>query len=105
MASSKSDANVDEKRYREAVDASPVSAALSHDELDGVPKSLVNDSLDMARLGKKQELTRNFRFLSTVGFASVFSCTWEYVLLSTLTALINGGYSGAIYEYIWVFFG
>ncbi|KAL9091371.1 MAG: hypothetical protein Q9159_001455 [Coniocarpon cinnabarinum] len=64
-----------------------------------------NDQTAMARLGKAQELHRNFRTLATIGFSSVFSCTWEYTLLSTSTSLINGGFSGAIYQYLWVFAG
>lgn len=95
MAASKSDVAVKEH----SKDGGSALKNLHH-ELQGVQTSTQHDDTDMLRLGKKQELTRNFRFVSTLGFSSVFSCTWEYVLLSTSTALINGGFSGAIYQYI-----
>lgn len=31
------------------------------------------DEMDMQRLGKKQEFKRNFGFLSTLGFVSIYS--------------------------------
>jgi choline transport protein len=31
------------------------------------------DEIDMQRLGKKQEFKRNFGFLSTLGFVSIYS--------------------------------
>lgn len=52
------------------------------------------DEDDMIRLGKRQEYNRNFGLISTMGFAAVFSDTWEYVLLSTGGALIDGGFAG-----------
>ena len=39
------------------------------------------DQRDMERVGKTQELRRNFRFLSVLGFTAVLMCTWEAVLL------------------------
>lgn len=106
MASKKSDLHVTERNNVSTSptfplqDSKPVFVDVESDL-----SSLGHDGNDMARLGKKQELTRNFGFFSTLAFASVFSLTWEYVLLSTSNALINGGFSGAIYEYMWVFAG
>ncbi|QMW44280.1 hypothetical protein G4B11_007700 [Aspergillus flavus] len=41
----------------------------------------VQDMMDMWRVGRDQELNRNFRFLSVLGFSAVLMCTWEAVLL------------------------
>ena len=39
------------------------------------------DQRDMQRVGKIQELRRNFRLLSIIGFTAVLMCTWEAILL------------------------
>ena len=39
------------------------------------------DARDMQRVGKTQELRRNFRLLSILGFTAVLMCTWEAILL------------------------
>nr|POE49096.1 hypothetical protein CFP56_32246 [Quercus suber] len=39
------------------------------------------DQEDMRRVGKLQELRRNFRLLSVLGFTAVLMCTWEAILL------------------------
>jgi choline transport protein len=59
------------------------------------------DEIDMQRLGKKQEYKRNFGFLSTIGFVSIYTATWEFVLVSLSAGLINGGLAGLF----WVFLG
>jgi choline transport protein len=38
------------------------------------------DILSMWRLGKKQELLRNFRFTSIFGFSMILMATWEIQL-------------------------
>ena len=52
------------------------------------------DIRDMSRLGKKQELRRNFSFISTLGFISIYMATWEYNLVSLTSGLVNGGFAG-----------
>lgn len=64
-----------------------------------------NDTEDMNRLGKKQLYTRNFRLFATIGFATIFTSTWEFVLVSTYSGLIDGGYGGLFASYIWTFVG
>lgn len=64
-----------------------------------------NDAEDMKRLGKKQLYTRNFRLFATIGFATIFTSTWEFVLVSTYSGLIDGGYGGLFAQYIWTFMG
>lgn len=39
---------------------------------------------------------------STLTFGSTcYSLTWEYVIISTGAALIDGGFAGAVWEYVW----
>lgn len=64
-----------------------------------------NDAEDMKRLGKKQLYTRNFKLFATIGFATIFTSTWEFVLVSTYSGLIDGGFGGLFAQYIWTFFG
>lgn len=48
------------------------------------------DAADMTRMGKKQELRRNFKFVGIVGFVTILQATWENVLLSNWFGLYNG---------------
>lgn len=41
-----------------------------------------HDQRGMIRMGKKQELRRDFQFFSIWGFAVLLGCSWEYVLMS-----------------------
>jgi len=59
-----------------------------------------NDLRDMQRLGKKQEFKRNFNFLSTLGFVSIYMATWEFVLVSLSVGLANGGFAGLFWCFI-----
>lgn len=34
------------------------------------------DGADMSRMGKRQELRRNFKFLGIVGFVTILQATW-----------------------------
>ncbi|KAF2726093.1 amino acid transporter [Polychaeton citri CBS 116435] len=56
-----------------------------------------NDENDMYRLGKKQELRRNFKFFSIVGFVTIMQATWESSLLASSFGLFNGGTAGVIW--------
>ncbi|KAI4951198.1 hypothetical protein J4E91_003904 [Alternaria rosae] len=64
-----------------------------------------HDAEDMQRMGKKQELRRNFRLISIIGFVVVLQSTWESALLSAYFGLFNGGTAGVIWMMIitWVF--
>ena len=44
----------------------------------------VIDQQNMYRVGKTQELRRNFRLISIVGFTAVLMCTWEAIMLYAL---------------------
>ena len=39
------------------------------------------DQRGMARIGKKQELRREFRFFSITGYALILGCSWEFALM------------------------
>ena len=59
-----------------------------------------NDRHDMRNLGKTQQLNRNFRFISTLGFACTLMSTWEIELASSLFALLDGGTAGLVWGYL-----
>ncbi|KAH8646232.1 amino acid/polyamine transporter I [Xylariales sp. PMI_506] len=58
------------------------------------------DVADMYRMGKTQELRRNFRFLSIFGFSMILMASWETSLSVSTIGLVNGGTAGLI----WIFF-
>ncbi|RMZ87432.1 hypothetical protein DV736_g5340, partial [Chaetothyriales sp. CBS 134916] len=64
------------------------------------PRATHQDALDMLRLGKKQEFRRNFAFISTLGWISIYMATWEYVLVSLALGLWNGGFAGLFWTFL-----
>ena len=64
-----------------------------------------HDVHDMNRMGKRQELRRNFRFISIVGFIMVLQSTWESVLLAAQYGLVNGGTAGLVWMTVGVIVG
>ncbi|KAM5357515.1 hypothetical protein ACJZ2D_016190 [Fusarium nematophilum] len=75
-------------------------AAIGHN--DGVDEKEGNaaDRADMCRMGKVQEMRRNFRFLSIFGFSMILMASWEFSLSVSTIGLVNGGTAGLI----WMFF-
>ncbi|KAK8091325.1 GABA-specific permease [Apiospora phragmitis] len=65
------------------------------------------DRRDMMRMGKAQELKRNFRFLSIFGFSMILMQSWEAVISLSSIGLTNGGTAGSIWMYLvcWAGFG
>lgn len=55
-------------------------------------KGTERDQLDMRRVGKAQELRRNFRFISVLGFTAVLMCSWEAILLYVCKRGRNGNH-------------
>ena len=49
-----------------------------------------HDQRGMIRMGKKQELRRNFQFFSIWGFAVMLGCSWEYVFMSISQSIFPG---------------
>ncbi|KAF7194323.1 Choline transport protein [Pseudocercospora fuligena] len=64
-----------------------------------------NDQKDMKRMGKEQELRRNFRGLSTIAFTVILQGTWEVLLAASYQGMYSGGLAGLFWSYIWTFIG
>ena len=77
-----------------------VGAAVSHDK-----NHTAFDARNMDRMGRKQELIRNFRPLSAFSFTVVIQATWEFMLISNTQGLVDGGLAGLFWTYVWTFFG
>lgn len=63
-------------------------------------RGTAHDDHMMRMMGKRQTLNRNFRFISTLGFACTLMSTWEIELASSLFGLLNGGTAGLIWGYL-----
>ncbi|KAL8668430.1 MAG: hypothetical protein Q9168_006936 [Polycauliona sp. 1 TL-2023] len=63
------------------------------------------DRDELARLGKKQVLKRNFGFMSMLGFSCTIMVTWEGMLVLFLAGYQNGGPAGLIYGFLFVWAG
>ena len=59
-------------------DDAEVVDEISGQLIDGYTK---RDQKDMNRMGKKQELMRNFRRVSAFSFTVMLTATWEYLLM------------------------
>ncbi|KAF2751449.1 amino acid transporter [Sporormia fimetaria CBS 119925] len=75
---------------------------LYHDSLKGHTQ---NDQADMDRMGKVQELRRNYRPLSAIAFVVILQGTWEVLMTASYSGLVDGGPAGLIWSYIWTFAG
>jgi choline transport protein len=60
--------------HRDSESQEGVSKAVSE------KKGTDGDQRDMYRMGKQQELRRNFRFVSIFGYSMVLMATWETIL-------------------------
>ncbi|KAI9808499.1 MAG: hypothetical protein M1827_007204 [Pycnora praestabilis] len=58
------------------------------------------DDHEMAYMGKKQQLKRNFGFMSMLGFTCTLMATWEGMTSVFLYGFENGGPGGLIYGFI-----
>ncbi|KAE8418078.1 amino acid transporter [Aspergillus pseudocaelatus] len=75
---------------------------LDEDVLQGVKEGFtVNDQRDMHRMGKRQEMRRNFRLISTIGFTTCIMGTWENVLTSTSQGLRTAGRPCLFWSLVW----
>ncbi|KAJ5782953.1 hypothetical protein N7457_004727 [Penicillium paradoxum] len=63
------------------------------------------DDADLARMGKRPVLKRNFGLMSMLGFSCTILITWEGIVVLFLQAYQNGGPAGAVYGYIFVWAG
>lgn len=58
------------------------------------------DAWDMARMGRSQELRRNFKSLSIFGLAVTTMSTPIALLLANAFSLTNGGLAGTVWVYL-----
>jgi choline transport protein len=70
MSASKPDLDIELRRDSES----------QEDVLLSEKKGTQDDQKDMHRMGKTQELRRNFRFVSIFGYSMILMATWEVVL-------------------------
>ncbi|KAF4440352.1 hypothetical protein F53441_12300 [Fusarium austroafricanum] len=63
------------------------------------------DNAQLAKLGKKSVLKRNFGGWTILGFSCAVLVTWEGTLMNFATGLSNGGSAGIIYGFIFVWIG
>ncbi|KAK4550012.1 hypothetical protein LTR36_002979 [Oleoguttula mirabilis] len=59
-----------------------------------------HDKRDMARMGKRQELRREFQFFSIWGYAVILGCSWEFALIDGVLSLPNGGTAGTVWMFL-----
>ncbi|KAL8752452.1 MAG: hypothetical protein Q9184_005731 [Pyrenodesmia sp. 2 TL-2023] len=72
--------------------------SLEHTQIETEGQSSYDrDRDDLARLGKKQVLKRNFGFMSMLGFSCTIMVTWEGILV--------GGPAGLVYGFLIVWLG
>ncbi|KAH8703268.1 putative amino acid permease [Talaromyces proteolyticus] len=74
-------------------------------EVEGSVSSKQRDEANLARLGKRSVLKRNFGFLAVLGFSTTILITWEGLFTTFLQPLQNGGPAGAVYGYLFVWAG
>lgn len=66
--------------YQPEAVVQPRDSESQEDALVSVKKGTPDDQKDMWRMGKVQELRRNFRFVSIFGYSMILMATWETVL-------------------------
>ena len=74
-------------------------------ELDHRKAGTEEDRSNMHRMGKTQELRRNFSFIPTFGFYAVLMISWEAMLNATSYSIPNGGLPAMIWMYVISLFG
>ncbi|KAF2186370.1 amino acid transporter-like protein [Zopfia rhizophila CBS 207.26] len=63
------------------------------------------DEHELAKVGKKSVLRRNFAFLSILGFSCSLMITWEGLYSVFVFGLMDGGPAGLVYGFILVWVG
>ncbi|KAJ3495377.1 hypothetical protein NLG97_g3439 [Lecanicillium saksenae] len=89
-------------------DSTAESADIALEECDGrrnATKSTNADAENMRRMGREQELVRNFRMFSMASFAAMATAVWEFALFQLTPALVDGGRPSLVYSTIWNFVG
>lgn len=81
---------------------SPDDDSENQDIHDGF-KSTSGDAADMQRMGKKQELIRQFRTFSMASFVAIATAGWELPIFNLTAGLTNGGLAMLVWSQIWSF--
>lgn len=68
-------------------------------------KSTPHDAAGMRRMGKDQQLIRQFRFISITAFVAIATAAWEIGLFILTPGLVDGGRAGLVYNALWNFVG
>lgn len=63
------------------------------------------DVRHMQRMGRNQQLVRNFRLISIASFVAMCTAAWELGIFIITPALTDGGIPALIYGTIWNFIG
>ena len=80
--------------------SSPVDESRVRVDATGQATGTEADACDMARMGRSQELRRNFKSLSVLGLATTTMSTWVALLLANAFSLTNGGLAGTVWVYL-----
>ncbi|KAI1370479.1 putative GABA transporter [Hypoxylon crocopeplum] len=59
-----------------------------------------NDDEQLQRLGKRPLLNRGFGFMSILGFSCSALLSWEGILVTSISGLLNGGPAGVIWGFL-----
>ena len=81
------------------------SSAEAMVEMQPQKDSRDRDRIDLAYVGKKQVLKRQFGFMSMLGFSCTLMSTWEGLLASFAEGFVNGGPAGLVYGFICCWIG
>jgi hypothetical protein len=66
--------------FKDELDVQARDAESQEDVVVSKKKGTPDDQRDMHRMGKKQELRRNFGFVSIFGYSMILMATWETAL-------------------------
>ncbi|KAJ4369571.1 hypothetical protein N0V83_005333 [Neocucurbitaria cava] len=92
---------------KQAEHSSPQEVKSRYDDVSDTSekRGTTADVASMWRMGKTQELLRNFRFVSIFGFSMILMASWETMLGTAGIGLIDGGTAGMIWMYLIVWIG
>lgn len=85
-----------------------VTGAEVHDDPDesrDTTKSTREDTLNMRRMGRTQQLVRQFRLFSVASFVAIATAAWEIGIFTIAPGLTDGGRPLLLYSVIWNFVG
>lgn len=68
-------------------------------------KSTSHDMAGMCRMGKDQQLVRNFRLITLTSFVAIATASWEIGLFLITPGLVDGGRAGLVWNTVWNFIG